>query len=365
MKKLHYNASGRYIPFLGVVRLMFIVLIGLITHNTARIINPNIIPNDLIYFDFFAMLVAGVLVLIESQIQSDFPQELLIGVFGLILGLITAGLIMSSLPDFLFYTAKTKDLAQIFIHLFLGYFGITVALRNAHKFDFSASSFLIRSEDRLYGCKILDTSVLIDGRITEIAEAGFLEGLVVIPSFVVNELQILSDSKDPIRRSKGRRGLDISKRLQKMARCEVEILEEDFPNLPEVDKKLLALAKRYEGILLTVDFNLNKVAEIEQISVLNVNLLAQSLKTIVLPGEVIHVQIIREGKESGQGVGYLDDGTMVIVENGRKMLGQEVNVSVASVLQTSAGRLIFTKTAELEYKNDDYKNRTNEQKESV
>lgn len=355
MKTNDKNDSGRYIPFLGVVRLIFVVLVGLITHNTSRIINPNILPNDLIYFDIVAMLISGILVLIESQIKSDFPQELLIGVMGLILGLVTSSLIMSSLPDFIFSTTKTKGLAQIFVHLFLGYFGITVALRNAHKFDFSTTSFLKRSEDRLYGCKILDTSVLIDGRITEIAEAGFLEGLVVIPSFVVNEMQALSDSKDPIRRSKGRRGLDISKRLQKMSRCEIELLEEDFPNLPDVDKKLLALAKRYEGTLLTVDFNLNKVADLEQIRVLNVNLLAQSLKTIVLPGETMHVQIIREGKEPGQGIGYLDDGTMVVVENGRRLLGREVNVSVISVLQTSAGRLIFTRPEESDNKNGDKK----------
>ncbi|MGC9328136.1 MAG: PIN/TRAM domain-containing protein, partial [Candidatus Hinthialibacter sp.] len=275
--------------------------------------------------------------------------ELIIGVIGMMLGLITSSLIVLGLPNSM--PEKVHDLTKIYLHLFFGYFGVQVALRNAHKFDFSTSSFLKRSEDRLFGCKILDTSVLIDGRITEISEAGFIEGLVVIPAFVVNELQILADSKDPMKRSKGRRGLDISKRMQKISRCEVEILEEDYPNLPEVDKKLLTLAKRYEGTLLTVDFNLNKVAEIEQISVLNINLLAQSLKTIVLPGEKLSVQVIREGKEAGQGVGYLDDGTMVVVENGKRFLGQEVQVAVASVLQTSAGRLIFTRMVEPNHQN--------------
>lgn len=347
------NSADRNIPFLGVVRIIFIILVGLVTHKTAKLINPFIKDEDLFYYDFFAMLASSTLVLIESQIRSAYPQELIIGVVGMMMGLIASSLIVLGLPNSM--PPTIRDLTQMYLHLFFGYFGVTIALRNAHKFDFSTSSFLKRSEDRLYGCKILDTSVLIDGRITEIAEAGFLEGLVVIPSFVVNELQALSDSKDPIRRSKGRRGLDISKRLQKMTRCEIELLEEDFPNLPEVDKKLLALAKRYEGTLLTVDYNLNKVAEIEQISVLNVNQLAQSLKTIVLPGELLRIQIIREGKETGQGVGYLDDGTMVIVENGRKLLGQEVSATVASVLQTSAGRLIFARTAELEFKNGEHK----------
>ncbi len=353
MNKQEPKNIGRDIPFLGVVRLIFVILVGLITHKTAQIINPFVVDGDLIYFDFFAMLAACVLVIIESQIRSAFPQELLIGVLGMVLGLITSSLIVMGLPGWL--SDESLDLTRIFLHLFLGYFGVAIALRNAHRFDFSASSFLIQSEDRLYGSKILDTSILIDGRITEITEAGFIEGLLIIPSFVINELQALSDSNDPMKRAKGRRGLDISKRLQKASHCEVEILKEDFPNLQEVDKKLLALTKKYAGTLLTIDFNLNKVAEIEQISVLNINLLAQSLKTVVLPGEVLNVHVIREGKEPGQGVGYLEDGTMIIVENAKRMLGEKINVTVASVLQTSAGRLIFTKMDELEDKSSELK----------
>ncbi len=344
--------SNQDVPFLGVVRFIFVILVGLVTHKTVQVVNPYIMDNDVLYFDFFAMIAAITLVVIESHIRSAYPQELIIGVLGMMMGLITSSLIALGIPESI--PDKIQDLSRMYLHIFFGYFGVTIALRNAHKFDFSTSSFIKRSEDRLFGCKILDTSVLIDGRITEISEAGFIEGLIIIPSFVINELQALSDSKDPIRRAKGRRGLDISKVLQKMPRLEVEILQEDYPNLTEVDKKLLAMAKRYEGTLLTVDFNLNKVAEIEQIKVLNVNSLAQSLKTIVLPGELLRVQLIREGKESGQGIGYLDDGTMVIVENGKRLLGQDVNVNVVSVLQTSAGRLIFTRLAELEYKNNNH-----------
>lgn len=333
--------SGNDAPFLGVVRLIFILMVGLITHNSATLINPHILNKDLIYYDFLAMLIASILVVIECQIRYAFPQELLIGVVGMILGLITSTLIQMGSPNNM--DPKTMDLTRMSLHLFLGYFGVAIALRYAHRFDFSATKILTRSHDRLYGCKILDTSVLIDGRILEITEAGFLDGLVIIPSFVLTELQHLSDSQDHIKRSRGRRGLDMSKRLQRVTRCVVEVLEEDFPNLPDVDKKLLALSKRYEGTLVTTDFNLHKVAEIEQVAVLNINQLAQSLKTAVLPGETLEIHLIREGKEPHQGIGYLEDGTMVVVENGRRYLDKQVDVTVSSVMQTSAGRLIFAK----------------------
>lgn len=176
-----------------------------------------------------------------------------------------------------------------------------------------------------------------------------MTGLIIIPSFVIQELQSLADSQDHLKRSKGRRGLDISKRLQNCSNCEVELLDEDFPNCKEVDKKLLALAKKYEGILLTMDFNLNKVAELEEVSVLNINQLTQALRTVVLPGEELRLQLLREGKEPGQGIGYLDDGTMVVVEQGRSLIGNTVDVIVSSVLQTSAGRMVFAKIPSLNH----------------
>jgi uncharacterized protein YacL len=191
--------------------------------------------------------------------------------------------------------------------------------------------------------KILDTSVIIDGRIADIAETGFLDGVIVTPQFVLRELQLVADSADSLKRNRGRRGLDILQRLQKMASVQIQIVEDDFPAVREVDLKLIELAKLYEGKIITNDFNLNKVAQLQGVAVLNINELANSLKPIVLPGETMKVFILKEGKEYNQGVAYLDDGTMVVVDNARKMIGKTIDISVTSVLQTTAGKMIFGK----------------------
>jgi rRNA-processing protein FCF1 len=191
--------------------------------------------------------------------------------------------------------------------------------------------------------KILDTSVIIDGRIADIAETGFLDGIMVIPQFVLRELQLVADSADSLKRNRGRRGLDILQRLQKTASLQIQIVEDDFPAVREVDMKLIELAKVYEGKIITNDFNLNKVAQLQGVAVLNINELANSLKPIVLPGEIMRVFILKEGKEYNQGVAYLDDGTMVVCDNARKMIGKTIDISVTSVLQTTAGKMIFGK----------------------
>jgi uncharacterized protein YacL len=191
--------------------------------------------------------------------------------------------------------------------------------------------------------KILDTSVIIDGRIADIAETGFLDGVLVIPQFVLRELQLVADSADSMKRNRGRRGLDILQRVQKMAHLNVQIVEEDFPHVREVDMKLIELAKVYDCKIITNDFNLNKVAQLHGVEVLNINELANSLKPIVLPGETMRVFILKEGKEYNQGVAYLDDGTMVVVDNAKKMISKTVDISVTSVLQTTAGKMIFGK----------------------
>src|ERR1019366_7105718 len=183
----------------------------------------------------------------------------------------------------------------------------------------------------------------IDGRIADIAETGFLDGLIVIPQFVLRELQLVADSADSLKRNRGRRGLDILQRLQKTATVQIQIVEDDFPTVREVDMKLIELAKVYEGKIITNDFNLNKVAQLQGVAVLNINELANSLKPIVLPGEVMRVFILKEGKEYNQGVAYLDDGTMVVVDNARKMIGKTIDIAVTSVLQTTAGKMIFGK----------------------
>jgi uncharacterized protein YacL len=189
--------------------------------------------------------------------------------------------------------------------------------------------------------KILDTSVIIDGRIADIVETGFLDGTLVIPQFVLRELQLVADSADSLKRNRGRRGLDILQKIQKMTQLNVQILEDDFPNIHEVDMKLIELAKVYSCKIVTNDFNLNKVAQLHGVDVLNINELANALKPIVLPGETMRVFILKEGKEYNQGVAYLDDGTMVVVDNAKKMISRTIDISVTSVLQTTAGKMIF------------------------
>jgi uncharacterized protein YacL len=195
------------------------------------------------------------------------------------------------------------------------------------------------------GCsyKVLDTSVIIDGRITDICKTNIIEGSVIVPGFVLHELQRISDSTDELKRNRGRRGLNTLAELKKMSGLDVQIRNQDFPEVPAVDEKLLRLAKRLKGKLVTNDINLNKVASLQGIPVLNINDLSNAVKTVVLPGEEMMIRIIKEGKESGQGVGYLEDGTMVVVENGRQWLNQKQVVSVTSVLQTAAGRMVFAK----------------------
>jgi uncharacterized protein YacL len=194
--------------------------------------------------------------------------------------------------------------------------------------------------------KILDTSVIIDGRIADICETGFLEGPLIVPQFVLKELQHIAGSPDSIKRNRGRRGLDILQRIQKNVDMTVRIVDHDFPKIREVDTKLVALGQALKGKVLTNDFNLNKVAELQGVPVLNVNQLANAVKPVVLPGEVMNVHILKEGKEYGQGVAYLDDGTMVVVDNAKRYVGKHIDVIVTSVLQTTAGRMIFTRLRE-------------------
>ncbi len=193
--------------------------------------------------------------------------------------------------------------------------------------------------------KILDTSVVIDGRIIDIVETGFMDGPFLIPSFVLREIQLISDSPDPIKRSRGRRGLDMLNEFQKKNAHDVKISYQDYSDTREVDAKLIKLSKELNGKLITNDFNLNKVASLQSIEVLNINNLANAIKPVVLPGEELEIQVAKEGKDQDQGIGYLDDGTMVVIENGRSLLNKKVRVAVTSVLQTNAGKMIFTKTA--------------------
>ena len=198
------------------------------------------------------------------------------------------------------------------------------------------------------GFKILDTSVIIDGRVVDLCEVGFLDGTLIVPQFVLRELQQIADSPDALKRNRGKRGFDVLQRLQRVPGTKVRIEDQDFPHVREVDRKLIELGKVMGAKVVTNDYNLNKVAELSGVSVLNVNELANALKPVVLPGEVVHVQVVKEGKEVGQGVAYLDDGTMVVVDHGKRLIGQQVSATVTSVLQTTAGRMIFARLKEEE-----------------
>lgn len=287
-----------------------------------------------------------------------------IGVLGLILeflfsktsaGTIFSGLIGLSMgilfAKLIYYPIKTLfgSMDNIYIPVILnavfGYSGLFLGLRKGKGFSLSGiiKSFKGVEEEDL---KIIDTSAIIDGRIADVCEAGFVEGTFILPQFILQELQHVADSPDSLKRARGRRGLDVLHKVQKMSTITVKIVDEDFPKIREVDAKLVALAKMLSGKIITNDFNLNKVAELQGVSVLNINELANALKPVVLPGENMNVFIIKEGKESNQGVGYLEDGTMVVVDNARRLINKNVDVAVTSVLQTTAGRMIFTRLKE-------------------
>jgi uncharacterized protein YacL len=222
------------------------------------------------------------------------------------------------------------------------YCGLVVGAAKGDMLNLAALGGLFGGEaGSKHSFKILDTSVIIDGRIADIVETGFVDGALVIPQFVLHELQLVADSSDSMKRNRGRRGLDVLQRIQKMPQLTIQIVEEDFPNVREVDMKLIELAKVYACKIVTNDFNLNKVAQLHGVEVLNINELANALKPVVLPGELMRVFILKEGKEYNQGVAYLDDGTMVVVDNARKMISKTIDIAVTSVLQTTAGKMIF------------------------
>ncbi len=283
------------------------------------------------------------IVVFEWRLRLVSLKRLIGAAIGSVLGIVGAYLfalvIRDSVP-----AGPTQRFLQILVMFLMAYVGLVVGANKGDLLNLTALGGVFGGEKQSKkSYKILDTSVIIDGRIADIAETGFLDGIIVIPQFVLRELQLVADSADSLKRNRGRRGLDILQRLQKVACIEIEIVEDDFPTLREVDLKLIELAKLYEGKIITNDFNLNKVAQLQGVEVLNINELANSLKPIVLPGESMKVFILKEGKEYNQGVAYLDDGTMVVVDNARKVIGKTIDVSVTSVLQTTAGKMIFGK----------------------
>jgi uncharacterized protein YacL len=288
-------------------------------------------------------VVAGVaIVLFEIRLKQISLKRLIGAAFGSVLGILGAYLISLVLGRAMPDSYNTVPFLQVVVLGCMTYCGLVVGATKGEMLNLTALGGLFGGEKASKNSfKILDTSVIIDGRIADIVETGFVDGTIVIPQFVLRELQLVADSSDSMKRNRGRRGLDILQRIQKMPQLDIQILEDDFPNVRDVDMKLIELAKVYDCKIVTNDFNLNKVAQLQGVEVLNINELANALKPVVLPGETMRVFILKEGKEYNQGVAYLDDGTMVVVDNARKMISKTIDIAVTSVLQTTAGKMIF------------------------
>jgi uncharacterized protein YacL len=321
-----------------VLRVLFVIILGL----SAGYFRPGDEP-----FWSAALLGAalGLLAIILERRVARISLKRLIGiVFGMVAGLVCAALFSLVIGHAGADTSNALRFVQIVCLLAFAYVGAVTGASKGDLLNLSALGGLFANETETRNNQmILDTSVIIDGRIADIADTGFLDGTFVVPQFVLHELQMVADSADSMKRNRGRRGLDVLQRIQKMAHLKVQIVSDDFPAVNEVDMKLIELAKVYKCKIMTNDFNLNKVAHVRGVEVLNINELANTLKPIVLPGELMRVFILKEGKEYNQGVAYLDDGTMVVVDNARRMISKTVDISVTSVLQTTAGKMIFGK----------------------
>ena len=318
----------------GLGRIMFVVVVA----YAAALLQPLSfgIPVNV----GFGLVLAGLVVLLESRLRETAVTRVFGALIGCAVGLGIAHLITSGL-----FWADNGDSRVEFLHSFvlivLPYLGLVLGGRQGEWLEPARLVSLFRAAAPQRRYKILDTSVIIDGRVADVCETGFVDGTLVIPQFVLKELQLVADSADSLKRNRGRRGLDILQKIQKMSGIEVVISDMDFPEVKEVDLKLIELARALQGKIVTNDFNLNKVAQLRGVDVLNVNELANSLKPVVLPGEIMKVFILKEGKDDNQGVAYLDAGTMVVVDNARKMISKTIDIVVTSVLQTTAGKMIF------------------------
>lgn len=328
------------------VRRAILLVVGI---GAGLTIGSSIGTTDIQHLLFGAVIGAGVgggIIWVE-HVLSRMPIALIVwGAIGLTAGLVAAGFIVMSMGIVGASLSLVAQTAGWIVLLALPYFGLVIGVRVGRE-GWEALSFTGgSSSEPERALKLLDTSVIIDGRIADLCETGFIEGTFVVPQFILVELQHISDSSDGLKRARGRRGLDVLNSIQKMPHIKVNIIEDDFPHLKEVDTKLVELAKKINAKIFTNDLNLNKVAGIQGVNILNINDLCNALKPVVLPGETIRVLVLKEGKEAGQGVAYLDDGTMVVVDQAKRWIGKNIDVVVTSVLQTSAGRMIFTRLKE-------------------
>jgi uncharacterized protein YacL len=293
----------------------------------------------------FGIGVGYLIIKFEERLKS-IPMNRIVGsLIGVIVSLVITNLFISKLLLELIKDVNISLPIYILIYVVVGYLGFRIGGNKSDTIDLSKLP-LFQKMPEGDNIKILDTSTIIDGRIADIVETGFMEGTLIIPQFVLYEIQHIADTQDQVKRTRGRRGLDVLNRLQKQTNVPIKIVDYDFPRLKDVDSKLIALAAKLSGKILTNDYNLHKVAELQGIIVVNINLLATSLKPAILPGEQMNLKILKEGKEHRQGIGYLEDGTMVVVDDAKRLLGKSIDIIVTSVLQTTSGRMIFAKLKE-------------------
>lgn len=322
------------------LRILFLIAGGLVGYQSFFVLwSPE--------KGFLGLIVGTIgafLIILSERISKNISlRGLSSAVFGLVLGLIIAWLIRSLFDLIPSLDQNVKYISGLVITVILSYLGVVLSMRGRDEFNIIIPYVRFSRKDEKDEFFILDTSVIIDGRIADIAQTKFLGGSFIIPHFILRELQHIADSHDSLKRVRGRRGLDILNKLKKISNVQIKIHQQDFPDISEVDHKLVKLAKVLEAKVLTNDYNLNKVAVIQGVTVLNINELANALKPVVLPGEEMDIKIVKEGTEHHQGVGYLDDGTMIVVENSRHLLGRNVKATVTSVLQTTAGKMIFAR----------------------
>jgi uncharacterized protein YacL len=331
-----------------IIRIGFIILLGLMgyllnpLHQAQRL--AELEPETKRFISvFIGLVIAAFIIAFEMRVRRASLKTLIGAAIGSILGIVGAyliGMLISS-QETTAVPAEMKTFLTLCMAFFMGYIGLMVGAAKGEYIDLSVLGGIFSDKNVPRDYKILDTSVIIDGRIADVAETGFLGGTLIIPQFILTELQQVADSPDSSKRQRGRRGLDMLQRLRNNSKVDIQIIETDFPAVKEVDLKLIELGKQLEAVIVTNDFNLNKVSQLRGVDVLNINELANALKPVVLPGEAMKVFILKEGKEYNQGVAYLDDGTMVVVDNARKLIGKNAEVAVTSVLQTTAGKMIF------------------------
>ncbi len=323
------------------IRLFFVIISCVVGYYVGALIgNFNMVTASI--GTLSGLVGSTIIILMEIGMRRFSIRNLSAAVFGLVFGFFMAWILSSVAKLIPMDERLFSSIQMVFIAVFC-YLGMIIAMRGKDEFNLIIPYVKFVRQDKKDDIVLLDTSVIIDGRIADIFHTHFVEGRLVIPRFVLKELQQIADSQDVLKRNRGRRGLDILNKIQKSALLDVRIHEEDFDDIREVDTKLVKLAKMLGAKIFTNDFNLNKIAELQGVTVLNINELANALRPVVLPGETMEVKISKEGKEYNQGVAYLDDGTMVVVDNSRSIIGQVAKVTVTSVLQTSAGRMIFAK----------------------